>query len=74
MARRSSRQAKNPRKYLNEEHYTNAVWENKETPLWSTALEDADTRLEKISKAKVERRKTTVPLPPLSKEQSIYCL
>jgi len=69
MSRRSSRQAKNPRKYLNEEHYTNAVWENKETPLWSTALEDADTRVEKISKAKVERRKTAVPLPPLSKEQ-----
>tara|TARA_B110000196_G_C21138312_1_gene662421 strand:+ start:210 stop:1625 length:1416 start_codon:yes stop_codon:yes gene_type:complete len=67
MVRRSARQAKNPRINLNEETYTNAIWENKEVPLWSTALEDADTRVARISGAKTTR-KATVALPALSKE------
>ena len=66
--RRSARQAKKPRKYLQEDALADAQWENKDTPLWSTALETANARVDAITAAP-KIRKTVVPLPPISKEQ-----
>ena len=69
MVRRSTRLKNKPRKYLEENALSDAVWENKETPLWSTALEEANERVEKITNAKRPRREPVIPLDPISKER-----
>ena len=68
MPRRSSRQAAQPRKYLQEDALADAQWENKEAPLWSTALEQAQTRVDKIVATRKQKRPPVVPLIPISKE------
>ena len=68
MARRSSRLAGNQRKNLNEDVLAEAQWENKSTPLWSTALEQAQTRVDSIVTARKQKRAPVVPLTPISKE------
>ena len=67
MNRRSTRLKNKPRKYLQEDALADAVWENKTTPLWSTALEEANERVEKITNAKKPRRVPVLPLDPISK-------
>ena len=69
MGRRSTRLKNKPRKYLEENALSDAAWENKETPLWSTALEEANERVEKITNAKRPRREPVIPLDPISKER-----
>ena len=68
MARRSSRLAGKQRKNLNEDVLAEAQWENKSTPLWSTALEQAQTRVDSIVTARKQKRAPVVPLTPISKE------
>ena len=69
MPRRSARQANKPRKYLQEDALADAAWENKDTPLWTTALQEATTRVDAIANAPKKRREPVVTLQPISKEQ-----
>ena len=67
MVRRSTRLKKKPRKFLQEDALADAAWENKETPLWSSALEAATERVEKITTTKKPQRVQVLPMEPLSK-------